>query len=207
MSVTHKTTGTGTKVNDIVWTEEHRVTWTSPGEDYLPISCRMDQKGLVYYDDPYLVIRVMTDPNHYISWLAYGKTFGYGSYEWKGKVANAVNYTTLFLGLFEHRHGWANEGAIFLKCADGTWSFQTYKTDGTQESTTITGVDFTIERTFRVEWVASSVKLYIDDVLKATHSTAVPQVEMQLFSEVITGASAPSAEPTVFFRAGSFKKL
>lgn len=207
MSVKHKTTGSGLKVTDAVWSEAHDVTWISPADEYLPLNFRTDRSGLIYYNDPYIIIRCNVDAYHAISWLAFGKTFGFGTYEWKAKAANAVNNCSIYLGLFEYRHGWAAEGAIFLRWVDTAWNFHTCKVDGTTENTVISGVDFTAEHTFKVEWTSTIVKFYVDGSLKASHSTAVPQVSMQLFAEIYIGAVAPSAEPTCYFRAGSFKKL
>lgn len=181
-------------------------TLISPAEKYLPLYYRTDQQGLIYFVDPYIVIRVHTEANHWISWLGVGKTFGYGTYEWKAKAENAVANTSIYIGGLEYHHGWSNEGIACIRWDGTKWEAHS-SWGGSGESTEITGITFTNENTFKIEWTDSYVKYYVNDVLKATHTTYVPQAPMQLFAEVGTAGSAPASEPKCFFRKNSWKRL
>ena len=183
-------------------------SWISPADHYLPLAFRVNAEGLIYYDEPYLVIRVHNRSNQWISWLAFGEVFDFGVYEWRAKCENNVSGAIIYLGILEHHHGWCNEGIIVVKFDESlTWQFYTSDETGNTESTVIDDVDFTVENTFKIDWTPSSVSLYINDALKATHTSAVPQESMQLFAEVGTGSSAPCCEPKCFFRGGSFREI
>jgi hypothetical protein len=210
VGVTHKNVEpVNGEVTAAEWNDKHDVPWLSPSEDYLPLSFRWGTNAIIYYDDPYIIIRIHAVTNQYASWLAFGKTYSYGTYEWKAKAANAIAHAHIYLGLFEKHHGWLGEGAIFLRYNGDalTWDFLTVTSGAVIEETNIADVDFTLEHTFKVVWAVASVKLYIDDVLKATHTVSLPPIGMQLFAEVATGTPAPAAEPFCYFRAGSFKEL
>jgi len=183
----------------------------SPYEEYLPLAFRVDLDGLIYYEDPYIVIRMHNTASKVASWLAFGKTFSFGTYEWKGRMVEPVTDATIYLGILEKRHGWADEGLIALlhDGSDHKYYFKTsneVKGGAGSESTEIIGIDFTVEKTFKIEWTSTFVKFYIDDVLKATHNTKVPQDPMQIFSEVIT-IGAPGVEPECQFKNKSFKEI
>lgn len=198
------------EVNQDLWNKEHNISWISPYEKYLPLMCRVNQQGLIYYVDPYLIIRCHDSvADQYISWLAFGKTFHFGTYEWKAKAShNALANCTLYLGLFEKHHGWADEGLIAIKWDGSKWWLQTSYGSGLGfEDTEITGVDFTVEHTFKIEWTSTEVKLYVDGVLKATNSTKIPQEPMQLFAEIAIGGTPPASEPLIYWRNRSFKEL
>lgn len=183
-------------------------SWISPADHYLPLAFRVNAQGLIYYDPPYLVIRVHNESDQWISWLAFGEVFDFGIYEWKAKCENNVSNTYIYLGIFERHHGWCNEGIITVRFDDATkWQFYTSNEAGETEVTTINDVDFTLENTFRIDWTSSYVSLYVNGVLKATHTAAVPHEAMQLFAEVGTGSSPPLCEPKCFFREGSFREI
>lgn len=173
---------------------------------------RMNIHGLVYYEAPYYVIRVHTQAGgHNTSMCGLGYSFGYGTYQWKAKLTNPIDKTGIYVGILERRHGWPNEGAIFVRCINGTYQFETTEQGLATpvETTNLGGEDWTSEKTFKIIWAASSVKLYIDDVLKATHSNVVPAEPLcNLFFEAATDASiAPASEPYVYFREQSFEEL
>lgn len=180
--------------------------WVSPSEHYLPLMFRVDQQGLIYYDDPYFVIRVHTEANHWISWLAYGEVFDYGVYEFKAKAENWGVNCTIYIGGFEHHHGWSTEGIAVFRWSGTQWEAYTSWGDNA-ENTEITGVTFTNENTFKIDWTSTYVKYYVNGTLKVTHTTYVPQDSMQLFAEVGTLANAPTSEPTTYFREGSFREI
>lgn len=199
------------EVDQTLWNKEHNIAWFSPHEKYLPLAFRTDVVGLIYYEDPYIVIRLHDIASKIASWLAFGKTFSFGTYEWKAKMVNPVTDSTIYLGILEKRHGWSDEGliALYHDGSDHKYYFKTtneVKGGAGNETTEILAIDFTVEHTFKIEWTTTFVKFYIDDVLKATHTTKVPQDPMQLFAEVIT-IGAPGNEPESHFRAGSFREL
>jgi len=103
--------------------------------------------------------------------------------------ANPV-YTPAF-GLVENKYDWWTgsdaHAAMLYSDGAGDWYFYT-EDDGDTESTLVTG-DFTAQHTFKIIWEDASeypagpgrVRLYIDDVLKATHTTAVPTHPLLFF--------------------------
>jgi hypothetical protein len=183
-------------------------SWISPADRYLPLAFRVSGQGSIYYDPPYFVIRVHNKSDQWISWVAFGEIFDFGTYEWKARCENNVSNTFIYLGIFEHHHGWCNEGIIAVRFDDSTkWRFYTSNEAGETEATVISDVDFTAENTFKIDWASSYVSFYVNGALKATHTTAVPQEAMQLFAEVGTGPVAPCCEPKCFFRAGSFTEI
>ena len=198
-----------TFVNFYLFDEESVMeSWISPADHYLPLAFRVNSEGVIYYDHPYLVIRVHNKSDQWISWLAFGELFDFGVYEWKAKCENDVSRTYIYLGILEHHHGWSDEGIIVVKFDDSMrWQFYTSDETGNTEATVIDDVDFTVENTFKIDWTSSYISLYINGTLKATHTDAVPQEAMQLFAEVGTGSSAPSCEPKCFFRGGSFREI
>ncbi|UCG44865.1 MAG: glycoside hydrolase family 16 protein [Candidatus Bathyarchaeota archaeon] len=184
-------------------------SWISPADHYLPLAFRINSQGLIYYDSPYIVIRVHNVSDQWISWVAFGKAFDFGVYEWKAKCENNVSNSHIYLGIFEHHHGWCDEGIITIRF-DGDvmkWYFFTSNGVGETEATVIDDVVFSVENTFRIDWTPSYVTFYVNGSLKATHTMAVPQEPMQLFAEVGTGPSPPTHEPKCFFRERSFREI
>jgi len=94
-------------------------------------------------------------------------------------------------GLVENKYdrfvGFDDHAALFMADGAGGWDFVT-EDDGDIETTPITGIDFTAQNTFRIIWedateypATGRVRLWIDDVLKATHTVAVPTHPLQFF--------------------------
>lgn len=187
----------------------HKVNWVNPCEEYLPLWYRTNQQGLIYFNDPYIITRCHASvTDQYISWLVMGKTFDFGTYECKAKAShNALANALLVLMGFERTHGWTDNGLITISWNGAEWHLRTVDNDGNSEATAIAGVDFTIEHTLKIEWTSTYVKAYIDGILKATNSTHVPQLPMQLFNEIAIGDPAPAEEPLIYFRNHSFKEL
>ena len=186
-----------------------RESWISPADHYLPLAFRVNSQGLIYYDPPYIVIRVHNESDQWSSWLAFGEIFDFGIYEWKAKCENNVSNAHIYLGIFEHHHGWSDEGIITIRY-DGVvakWQFYTSNEVGEKKITIINDVNFSMENTLKIDWAPSHVSFYVNDTLKATHTTAVPQEAMQLFAEVGTGPSPPLCEPKCLFREGSFREI
>lgn len=188
--------------------------WISPWEHYLPLAFRADMNSLVYYVSPYIICRTHVAVDHWCSWLGFGQTFGYGTYEWKAKAANPVQNAAIYLGILEKHHGWSAEGiiAIYWEGIGGAiWQSYTSEDGGGETKTDITaGTIWTNENTFKIEWPdATVVRFYIGGALKSTHNVAanVPAEPMQVFAEVGTHTGAAAAEPFSYFRAASFKEL
>lgn len=211
VDITHEEVETHGELSETDYEQKHKTGLISPAEEYLPITTRIIGVGTVYYEDPYFISRSTVALNVVTSCLAFGKLFHFGTYEWKGKVKNAVAKATIYLGILERHHGWYSEGLIAVMW-DGVLEKYYFITSegGNIEQTEITGIDFTQEHTFKIEWTATEVKLYIDGILKLTHSqaNAVPQHPMQLFFETLThDATPPASEPYCYFRNRSFKEL
>jgi len=179
--------------------------WLSPAEEYLPLMFRVEKNGLIYYEDPYFIIRCHNGTNDlWCSWLAFGETYGYGTYEWKMKAVNQT-YTAMYFG-FEYHHGWLSEGILSILWDNTTWSALTSHAGSTQQ-TSLNDIDFSVERTIKIEWNATAVLFYVDGVLEATHTTYVPNgYEMQLFCE-IGFYDTPADEPFAYWREGSFHEI
>lgn len=178
----------------------------SPGPEFQPLAYRLSDHGLTYFEDPYIIIDAHETYASITSWLSFGRTYHYGTYKWRGKAQGAANYCSIFLGLFEYHHGRMNDGGIFIYWNNTEWLITT-KWAGVTKDTIITGVDFTVEHEFKLEWTKNRIRLWIDGVLKATHTTGIPQKPMQLFNEVIQAACPAGTATYIFFRNQSFRKI
>jgi len=185
--------------------------WKSIAEHYIPYVARMDEYALCYIKDGYFICRCranLTDGlNHYSSWLIVGKLYGYGTYEWIGKIKNPGSQRRMYLG-FEKTHGWGDEGLAVFANVLGTYKTITYDDNGNEETQTLSGQDWTSDTIFKIEWTATYVKFYIDDILKTTHSTRVPTGPAHFLLEI--GANhtpAPTTEPFCYVKENSFKEL
>lgn len=209
--ITHTTSGDGTTVTDAVWTEEHTVGWPSITEHYQPIAYRQDEKCIIWYDGTYFVQRIHTHTDgytHYASMLVMGQQFGYGTYEWYAKLENPTTLSSIFVGGFEKKHGFAEYGLIapMYDAVGNQYILRTMDDAGNIEDTVLGAEDWTSEKKFTIEWTVSSVKLWVDDVLKATHTTRVPTQYHQFFVEV-AGATNLASEPSVFIKANTLKEV
>jgi len=208
--ITHTTTGKGTEVSNIVWSENHTVGWPSITEHYMPMAYRQDEKTIIWYDGTYFVLRCHTHTDgytHYGSILVMGQQFGYGTYEWYGKVANVSALSDIYVGGFERKHGFAEYGLIAVMYKGGVgYQFRTMDDAGNIEDTVLGADDWTSEKKFTVEWTVSSVKLWVDDVLKATHTTRVPTQYHQFFAEIV-GANNLASECESYVKANTFKAV
>ena len=129
--------------------------------------------GRAYFDGEWIVLwqPVLSSGQSKLRTL---KTWGYGTYQWWGKITTPdVNFTQQigFGGLGETAH------AIQVRHNGSNYQFIT--NDGTNLSTTnLTGQDWTVARKFRIEWAADSCKLFVDDVEEAHHTSYVPSVPL-----------------------------
>jgi len=186
-----------------------------------PIFVRSQENAFVYVEDPYIVCRSKMIPklkvtvggtDYYVepvehihaSWWTV-KRYGFGTYEWKAKMGG-VNSGEEYAGGFEYHHGFPLEGLITIIYLNGVLKFWT-SWGGNQTQTNITGVDVTVEHTYRIQWTSSSVQLWIDGVSKAIHTTNIPQAPMSFFSEACAYRGTATQDAYAYFKLGSLRKL
>ena len=202
---------TGTAMPSTYWnTLVDRICWRISKDIPLPWFARTDDQALVYYESPYYVLRIKSDTPHVVSIWSHGYSFGYGTYQWKAKVENPNSKTNIYVGLLERRHGWPFEGAIFVEASAGDYKFTTSEEGLTtpSETTILEGQDWTTEKTFKVEWAETYVKLYVNDSLEATHSGVVPAETMgNLFFEIANWGTTPPDETFLYIKEQSFEQL
>jgi len=157
---------------------------------------RISRAG-AYYEGGRVVLIARPIANaiaHVSTW----KRVGYGTYEWQARIVNPGAEKNLYVGFGERASAFWTD-AIFVFDRFGTYYFTTYK-DGVGTQTTLTGQDWTVERTFKVEWSPGSAKLYVDGTLLATHTTNVPDVKMVRFIEIGHTATAPANLSQIYAR-------
>lgn len=96
--------------------------------------------------------------------------FVYNTVEFKAKFssANVANSAAGF-GFIKADN---SRYVIFRYIQNGVFELQSYTYDGSaNEVQTVSGIDGSIEHTYRIERNASFSKFYVDGVLKTTHST------------------------------------
>jgi len=120
------------------------------------------------------------------------ESIGYGVYEWKGKISGASAGAKRYVGWGFHQYYREYIGGmeVYYDGIQDKWYL--WSSDGFQEANEIKGIDWTVEHTFRLDWTASSVKLYIDDVLKATNSVHPPSATRLFPFQEIINTSEPS---------------
>lgn len=177
--------------------------YTSTGLKFRCLGTR-EEKGLPFYDstDGSYVVRVLSGApdSTYVSWWTIGETFGFGTYQWTGYDANIAANREIIFG-FENHHGNSDEGIISFAHVSSSFTAANKWNSNTQ-STGLSGMDWTSETTFKVEWSASAVKFYVDGNLEATHTTAnaIPQEPMCFFSEALTAGAQAGATFGVWLR-------
>jgi len=193
----------------------------SPTWSYMDYSIRMNWMNHIYYDSAtnYL-IAISKNNAHTIqghddaaSWLT-NSVVGYGTYEWKAKFGprDTNNDGKIVFGLEKH-HGHPTEGIIVVydynKPADIHYYFYTDSDAGTgPEKTDLDAhIAANTEYTFRIQWDDTPrVKLSINGVQRADHSTHVPTASMQLFGESTIETGDSSADQICYWKSRSFKR-
>lgn len=196
--------------------EHHSIRYRlhTPAKRYqMHLAYRMGHEAWVYYDDPYITVRVGTGtPSQAGSWLSAGRVYGHGTYQWRGRCSGGLpgggmaSGTFVILGGFENHHGSALEGLISAEWTGSRYQFRTTWAGG-QELTWISGANWLPEREFRINWRASGVQFYVDNVLEATHTVSIPMATMQLFAEIITTANPSGTGAFSFFKRESFEQI
>jgi hypothetical protein len=180
----------------------------SVSEDLADIQYRADPQISIYKDGEYLVLRGrknLTDTLDHYADAVVMKQYSYGTYVWAAKVANPVARSSAVVGGFQKHFSFGPEGQIIVLQDEGVYYFMTHSEAGEMQLTELTGEDWTTKKIFKLVWTAIDVKLYIDDVLKATHATYTPMSSGMFFCDVCTKNTPwPSADPTTFFQLGSF---
>lgn len=178
-----------------------------PGNEQLPLASfyyRVMTWGLAYREEisgvDYLVLEA--HPNHPVgaaavtgderNWSVYSisKKFGYGDFEWYAyHYIGGAGQRQTYLGGLEYNHGTPYDGLITVVRNDtGNHELWTTLGDGNPANSTRTaigGMDWTARTKFKLEWRPTFVKLYVDDVLEATHNVNIPTgVEMCWMTEI-----------------------
>lgn len=191
------------RTNQCVVTERFD-TPCSISENYAQVFFLMSPFALSYYDDPYFVARAHIIPVSHYTFIRVLKSYGYGIYEWKGKISNTDHGGQLFG--FEHHAGWAGEGIADFHILDGTLNCRTSWNGSFTVNDKGAWSYGTTEVTFKIDWNVDRVLFYINGDLIDVISTNVPQDDMGFFVEVyaLTGCSI---EPMACVREKSFKVL
>lgn len=160
---------------------------------------RMTPYGLVYFEDPWMVVDVHANhADEWISWITVAEVFSYGTYQWKGKFLNVGTNKRLWMG-FEYRHGRADNGIIAFRHIGSGYRVST-SWNGSMTHEDLTGQDWTSETEFKIVWTSSKVEFYVDGVLKATITTNIPQAPMGFFAEVGTLSTAPTTDSKIYVK-------
>jgi len=143
------------------------------------------------------------------NWSIYSiaKSFSYGDFEWYGyetRVGDNSRYRQTYLGL-EHKHGrWAQGIATFFRNETGHMLFVT-STGGNVQETFLTGANWTSRTKFKIEWRTGWAAAYMNDTLRANHTTYVPASRMCFFTEVYHSTwLTPINETLVYYDWKSF---
>jgi len=174
--------------------------WTPLDPFSLP-AVRMDRFSMAYWDGTYWVCRNWDKLGSVSSVLWVNKTYGYGTYQWKGKITMPSNAGFIFMG-FEKSHGFAADGLIAFVVYSGP-SYRTQTVLGVNiEENILAGQDWTVERTFRIEWSATQVVFKVDGATVATHTTVIPPENIPFFIESGTHEHLlPDGEQAVYARS------
>ena len=167
--------------------------FTSVGMKFGPLASRVGNNALTHYDSnngSYVCKVGSVAGNSFYSLWTVGQTFDYGTYQWNGSVFGTSSDMNQIFG-FEYLHGFAGEGLISFECLEGGCKVKS-AWGGSAEQTSLGGEDWTSEMIFKVEWTSTSVKYYVDGVLKDTDTTYVPQAAMCIFIEAYSGSSTPA---------------
>jgi len=189
---------------------EHEILGDSrPG---IPVWTTRGSCTCVYLKDSCMVLATRKDLAAGTAGQVYfAQEFLYGTYQWKVKLLNAAPAENnggdwnIFVGFMEEFPSQYRD-SIFIEytSADDKWYFKT-RNAGNLESTEITGVTWTNENTLKVEWPdSSSVKLYVNDVLKVTHTTQVPDKAGVAFLEIISG---PATTNNIYVYTRDWEKI
>jgi len=164
---------------------------------------RMDRWGQTYHDGTYFVCRCHAAQLASASLVLANKRYGaYGTFQAKAKLSGAVKFNSLFLFLLENHHGHPSDGLISFFYSGVDEKYYAWSQDaGGVTLTDLGALDWTAEKTFRIEWTAGQIIFKIDGEVVATHNTNVPAVAMSWCLEAMTQEGAtPASEGIVYQR-------
>ena len=194
----------------------------SPYWHYLPLAYRMGSSGHHWFDGTYIVTATkasaITDEgsDQHTSWLAFGKRFDAGTYEWEGKFGtrDTNGFAKQCFGLEKH-HGYPNEGIICVYdwvAAGPVTQYRFYTDDDAGGGPEVTDISAHVlantEYTWKIEWTSGTeCKLYIDGTLRATHNANIPTSGMHLFSETTVENADASQSMRIYWKNRSFHEV
>ena len=158
-------------------------------------------------NDKYTLYLLPSTPNdNYGSLLMTEPKLGYGTYEWKATCTGIGTANVGFIFGFELHHGRAGDGLIVFYWDGAIYKTQTKSAD-VETAHTLSGQDWSIERTFKFAWDATGVTFYIDGAqVGDKHTTNFPTSSNSFFLEIYTsGGAAPAT--VHFLKARDFKQL
>ena len=181
-------------------TIEDTDVWVSGGDDGSLAPTSSSQTPTYYWMQTGAVI----DNDRYIHGDGVKKNYAFTPYE-EGITTitftarlriTAITDINVFLGLA--RGGLIDYAEYPGHCAhffvdpavSATFRARSYSV-GEEETDTLVSLD-TSYHTFKIEWTVSDVKFYIDDVLKATHTSQVP--DCSLISSILVRTKAAAAK-------------
>lgn len=117
-----------------------------------------------------------------ISGALFPASIHYGTYEWKGKASGMEANKYLAWGFHRYFYQYSDGIELFW---DGLGTKKGWKlwnaSGGKSTISTIAGIDFTEEHTFRIAWTETEIRLYIDSKLEKTNNTNVPTCRLYPF--------------------------
>lgn len=133
---------------------------------------------------------VGSTPQKYLELLS-PERVSYGTYANDAKVSQCIADVIVHIwGAEETGSLYENNWDFFYSGATTLYKVGNQK-DGASTTTTLAGQDWTVEQEFKAVWAVGSIEFWVGGVLKATHNTNIPTVDMQLFAEwTHTGAIA-----------------
>lgn len=116
-------------------------------------------------------------------------THGYGTYEWKAKVADEPAGLDQYVG-FAERFPICYKDSIFVWWDGTNHRFETYAA-GVSTNTNLAAQDWTTERDFKVVWAVNDAELFVDGGSVAHHFANVPNGRLIMFIEISRTAGGP----------------
>ena len=191
----------------IEWYEDEERIYLTSGLLFNPIGTRVGKLGLFYFDTNDGAYTGYMNTNDavetYYSLWTIGQIFGFGTYQWKAKFSHPQANVCCIFGL-EWHHGRAGDGIIAFQWDGSVYRcFNKYNQNMTE--TLLSNQNWTTEHTFKIEWSSTQIKFYIDGVLKATHTTNIPQYPMCFFMEPYKDTTNTNLE--TFLKIRNFEEI
>lgn len=114
----------------------------------------------------------------------------YGTWQWIGRITTPAASRLQFVG-FGEESPVQYKDSIQIHHNGVNYYLDTYK-NNVLTSTILAGQDWTVDRTFKLEWALNFARLSVDGVVVATHITNVPDVPLVIFMEIMHNAAQAS---------------